>query len=313
MRRRLVAAFAIVALILLFARLDPGPLAAPVVGARPEPAVAPRAMSTSTTPMMPAPSTEAIAERAHAAVSRGEISSPTPTPGQPRELVFDDYYVQIPAEVREPARVLVVLHGMGGEGKSFAAAFKAHCNSKHWVLVAPTFPHIERLRAILQGLPAATGLQLAPRVALYGYSRGAQTAHRFALVYPEEVRALAVLSAGSYTLPEDSFPAEGAARPLLWPFGTANMAGLFGRSLDRKAFSAIRFWVGVGAADNDPNETAAAWDPYEGAGRARRAAAYVRALEGQGAGVQFRVEPNMGHGPTDTVRAAALDFIANQL
>ncbi|MCL5958492.1 MAG: alpha/beta hydrolase [Chloroflexi bacterium] len=39
------------------------------------------------------------------------------------------------------------------------------------------------------------------KVSLYGFSRGSQTAHRFALCYPDHVLVAALMSAGTYTLP----------------------------------------------------------------------------------------------------------------
>ena len=46
-----------------------------------------------------------------------------------------------------------------------------------------------------------TGLTLKPRVDVYGFSRGAQLAHRFAIFFPERVDHVVVFSAGTYTLP----------------------------------------------------------------------------------------------------------------
>ncbi len=59
---------------------------------------------------------------------------------------------------------------------------------------------------------AATGIALEPRVRLYSFSRDAQMAHHFGMVYPEEAAGVATLSAGSYTLSESQDAATGSMR-----------------------------------------------------------------------------------------------------
>ena len=72
---------------------------------------------------------------------------------------------------------------------------------------------------------------------------------------------MALLSAGSYTLPEDQ---DGAHAPLDFPFGVADLEQVTGEAFDAAAFSQIRFWIGVGGADTNPADTARAWDQLEG-------------------------------------------------
>jgi cytochrome P450 len=45
-----------------------------------------------------------------------------------------------------------------------------------------------------------TGLTIHPRLLLYGFSRGAQMAQRFSMVYSGEVAAVATPAAGSYSV-----------------------------------------------------------------------------------------------------------------
>jgi hypothetical protein len=59
------------------------------------------------------------------------------------------------------------------------------------------------LRALLDRIQStARGFTPQPGILVYGFSRGAQMAHRFSMLYPDQVAAEATLSAGSYTLPQ---------------------------------------------------------------------------------------------------------------
>ena len=162
-----------------------------------------------------------------------------------------DVFVYVPPDVArvQPVRVLVALHGMGGDGPTFSRDLLADAAANHWVLVAPTFAYrdykdpaqvladdtanLPRLAALLDGLPARTGLVLRPRVLLYGFSRGAQTAQRFATVYPERVLGVVALSAADYTLPSAVAPEGGGALP--FPYGVADQRAIFGRPFDLAA------------------------------------------------------------------------------
>lgn len=145
------------------------------------------------------------------------------------------------------------------------------------------------------------------RAVIYGFSRGGQTANRFALAFPRRVSAAAILSAGTYTVPAETDRTGGL---LPFPFGVGNLREVIGASFDRAAFDSVRFWLGVGAEDSDPSETPAEWDPYIGAGRLERAdrfAAWVRGVGGTAETYAFR---GLGHTETDAERASALRFLA---
>jgi pimeloyl-ACP methyl ester carboxylesterase len=84
---------------------------------------------------------------------------------------------------------------------------------------------LPRVHGMLESVRAGvTGLQVAPRLLVYGFSRGAQMAHRFSMIYPREV-AVAVLSAGSYTSPDARTGAGGRRPPGALSFRPAH-AGL---------------------------------------------------------------------------------------
>lgn len=234
-----------------------------------------------------------------------------------------------PAGLRttEPVQVLLTLHPMNGNGDVFGESLIPYADQNGWLIVAPQFvynpnwqssdviaredPEILRiLDAILAGLPEETNLSIRPRVIVYGFSRGAQLAHRFALANPDQVAAVATMSAGSYTLPVTR-TANG--QPLLFPFGVANLEQVTGQRFDQVAFRRIAFSVQVGALDNNPNDTPHAWDDYEGTTRLERARRFSEALQRAGNVVDFTVQPDTGHTVTPAMRGRACTFLKQAL
>jgi pimeloyl-ACP methyl ester carboxylesterase len=195
------------------------------------------------------------------------------------------------------------------------------------VLVAPTYnygdwtdptqltreatTHYPRLISLLDRLPEITGVTVQSETLLYGYSRGAQAANRFALAYPNRVAGVAMVSAGTYTIPQTSFSTPEGYRALPFPYGVSNMQELFGQPFDAETFAHIPFWIAVGSRDNDPAEVPQQWTPYVGRSRLERAQRFGDWLETAGCDVEVHVFEGVGHGETEAVRAAALDFLAN--
>lgn len=152
--------------------------------------------------------------------------------------------------------------------------------------------------------------ELAPvdleRFDLFGYSGGAQFAHRYALVHPTRVRTLVCASAGWYTFPDESTP---------WPYGLA--IGRRDRRLepDLGAFLDLRTHVVVGAEDrgrDDSLNADARIDALQGETRVERARRYVDALResarahGRASRVTLQVLPGCGHSFEQNVRAGRL-------
>jgi predicted esterase len=278
-----------------------------------------------------APSTQAATKGAPAASgaqapapdSGVPTASPPVAPGS--DLVIGDYFVHVPHVVGGRLEVLVALHGMGGAGPSFVQALEERADRQRWLLVAPTYAYgdwrdpglvagegtrlIPQLHDFLVALPARTGLDLAPRVVIYGFSRGAQMAHRFAMIYPEQTLGVAAISAGTYTLPLAEMTVNGQRVPLRFPFGVADLRQRFGRAFDVAALQPVRFWVAVGGEDRNPDEVPRQWDPYVGHTRVERAEQFVQRLTDAGLSAELAVFPGVGHELTDEMRARALDFI----
>lgn len=250
-------------------------------------------------------------------------SAAAATPGNP-VLASDGLYIPTTIDTSHPVSVLVAFHGFSGSGPAIASRLRACADQYGWVILAPTMAYrdyfdpqqlradaqqnLPRVRELIQQLrDALNNMQLQPKLLLYGFSRGAQMAHRFSMVYPSEVVAVAVLSAGSYTLPE----AEDAAnQPLSFPFGVSDLPVLPTGKFDQATFVQIPFWVGVGAEDTNPSDTSRAWDIYEGQTRVDRAQAFASVLQGLGVSVELQVFGGAGHEETDSMRLNACAFLA---
>jgi predicted esterase len=242
-------------------------------------------------------------------------------PAPPFEL-----YTHLPpnATQHQPLPVLVVLHGMGAQGESFASGLIADADANGWVLVAPTIPYsncmdpkdildddvrfLQTLRQTLDGLPNRLHLRLQPRVMLFGFSRGAQLAHRFALFFPEYVSAVAALSAGTYTLPIEKRKLESGEQPVLLPYGVGDSQNHVARMVDWDLFKKVVFWLGVGEKDNRAGDVPRSFDQYIGNTRIERACAFEAALEKLGVKTQLVIFPGADHEVTAEMRRSLVKF-----
>jgi len=257
--------------------------------------------------------------RARPALTPGAV----PTPVHP----FDDadLFVHLPPDAakHQPLRVLVALHGMGGRGDDFARGLIADADRHGWVLVAPTMrygnwtdlteltkddlKYSRMLRDTLSQLPQKLGLKLRQHVLIYGFSRGAQLAHRFALFYPARVETVAAFSAGTYTLPTEK--KSKTTEPLPLPYGVGDLQQQIGQSCDWTQLKKISFWLGVGANDNRSDDVPRVFDPYVGRNRVERARAFEEALKALGIDVHLVVFQNADHEITSEMRTSALKFL----
>jgi predicted esterase len=267
-----------------------------------------------------------------AEVERSAAPAPDPNPASPspvnagspaQDFTADDYYIHVPAGVKDPAPVLVALHGMGGDGHGACDGVRAWADQAGWVLVGPTFAYgdwtnpeqvareeprlLPRLAQILDELPDRIGHPVQSQVVLYGFSRGAQLAERFTLLYPERVKGAVVMSGGTYTLPLPETRVDGNLQTLKIPFGIADLSARFGHDIDLDAVRRVPFWVAVGSEDNDPAAVPGQWSPFLGATRVERARRLADTLRGLQVPVQETEFPGLGHdiGPAEHDRALA--------
>jgi pimeloyl-ACP methyl ester carboxylesterase len=255
----------------------------------------------------------------------------TPVIGSDTDLVTDEFYVHIPATAVAPLQVVVVLHGMGGKGPEFTELARDRADQHNWVLVAPTFEYgnwldpavvtreaaaeLPDIASFIDRLPAVIGKEIKPRIFLYGFSRGGQTANRFALVYPQRVAAVAICSSGTYTVPAFSIPnpdSSDGVDPLFFPYGVANLDSLFGQPFDGATFAHVPFWVGVGTEDRNPADVPHQWDRTLGSNRLERAQQFGQWLRAAGTPVDVQLFAGLSHVESETMRDDAFDFFAAQ-
>lgn len=148
-----------------------------------------------------------------------------------------------------------------------------------------------QLTQVLQQLPQTIGSKVESKILLFGFSRGAELGHHFAIFYPAQVIAAAVLSAGAWTLPMTEL----RNKPLPFPFGLSNFSQITGFNFDQANFIKISFDVQVGLQDNDPNQVSHAFDPYLGNNRVVRAQTFYMGLQQIGVKVIFNLVPNTQH------------------
>ncbi|HEY3116204.1 MAG TPA: hypothetical protein VGK54_05640 [Chloroflexota bacterium] len=261
----------------------------------------------------------------------GDMATSLPPPPAPTivrtagtSFVVDEFYVHVPAGVVQPMRVLLAFHGMGGSGQEEADAVAPLAEGHGWVTIAPTYAygdwsnpaqvaeeeskHLPRIVALLDTLPDLLGGSIEKRALLYGFSRGAQTAERLAIAFPDRVAGAALLSGGTYTVPQ--IEDRDGISPLRYPFGVADQPSVMGHKFDPSQLSRVPFWIGVGALDTDSEAVPRAWDPYLGDNRVQRAQRLADCLGAAGAPAQVQLFAGIGHEQSAAVTGAALEFLA---
>jgi poly(3-hydroxybutyrate) depolymerase len=249
-----------------------------------------------------------------------------------RRLVFKpaandgalDCWLALPEFIDADARPLVAVHGIRRGAEEQAALLAARAAAQGRVVIAPLFdaerwPRYQRLgrrqRADLALLGLLQGLHgeciaSAERFDLFGFSGGAQFAHRFAMLHPERIGRLCVASAGWYTFPDAA----------AYPYGLGQRPGRDDACALRMqarldAFLRLPIDVCVGARDNrrDANtRSGAAIDRQQGRDRRARASrwseglAIEAAVRGIAPRITLSVLSGVGHNFRNCVRRGGL-------
>ncbi|MBI3969055.1 MAG: hypothetical protein HY329_25730 [Chloroflexi bacterium] len=226
----------------------------------------------------------------------------------------------------QTTKILVALHGMGSSGPEIATTMKACAERNNWLLVAPTFDYANwrdpevikreiitlhrKLKRLVDEAPERAGVPAERRVLVFGFSRGAQLAHRFAYIYPETVERVAIMGAGTYTLPLEQVTIDGDQRAAVLPYGVADLTEHYGRPVNPEQLREVQFQVAVGAQDNSPDGIPRSWDPYLGVTRVERAQRFTASLQSLGVPAQLKVIPNTGHEVNAAAQSAACTFFS---
>lgn len=179
---------------------------------------------------------------------------------------------------------LVCVHGIGRDAQGHLAAFTDWAERTGTEVLAPLFDRrryrgYQRLKSSNRTLHPVAALDAildetvgARPCLLYGFSGGAQFAHRYALVRPERVAGMALAAAGWYT-----FPSAAAS----FPYGLAP-----GRLPDSLAINFAAFLqrpkcvlIGDRDVERDPSlRSNRVLDREQGDNRLARATAWVAAI-----------------------------------
>ncbi|HYM82460.1 MAG TPA: PHB depolymerase family esterase [Candidatus Limnocylindria bacterium] len=133
------------------------------------------------------------------------------------------YFVYVSKQGGQGAPIFVTVHGISRNVEEHAMLFAPYAEKYGVVLVAPFFtkdgnpgyqwlgrePSGRRadmtLDAIIQEVAVSTGAE-GKKLYLFGFSGGAQFAHRYTLAHPDRVARTAVGAAGWYTFPDRRTP-----------------------------------------------------------------------------------------------------------
>lgn len=220
---------------------------------------------------------------------------------------------------------LIALHGISRNARAIWDAFAPNAHTQGRALLVPRFdaakwPQFQRIGRVrpdlaLLGLVRQLGWD-GQKFDLFGFSGGAQLAHRFAMLYPHRVATLHLAAPGWYCLPDLHTD---------WPRGLGQVPGKRRRRADIAALCQVhlsnylslpvRLWVGGDDIQRDASlRQTPEIDEQQGRTRLDRAFAYAEAFaraaraNGIMADIDITVLPGCGH---DFVQCAQKGGLAN--
>lgn len=217
-----------------------------------------------------------------------------------RDDPAQQYYLYVPTRVRERAPLLVSVHGLTRKAFQHARRWAPYAERYGVVVVAPRFDEdrfgdYQRLgrdeggRAdavldeIVRDANRLAGMAEEP-IALFGFSGGAQFAHRYAMAYPGKVARAVLVSAGWYTFPDPA---------VRYPYGVRANRRYARIRFDPKGF--LRVPMTVLATQEEGTDGSlrrtARCDQQQGVTRWERARRWVGAM--RAAAEVHRVEPTV--------------------
>jgi len=198
------------------------------------------------------------------------------------------YLVRFP-ETPDADKLLVVVHGIARQADYMLQALAGEADKRDYTLIAPVFsyrdyPDYQRLGR--EGLGQRADLAVCATLAdlreqlgfssgfhLFGFSGGAQFAHRFVYAHPEPVHSICLASAGWYTPPESG---------RRFPYGVDDTARLDGVRFEANRLARTSTLVVVGDRDTDRDEALRKTprvDKQQGSDRLERAEWFHRRLK----------------------------------
>lgn len=211
---------------------------------------------------------------------------------QRRVLLADpsqEYLVYVPSSRRDQAPMVVSVHGRSRNADEHVRLLAGQAEMYGAVLVAPIFsaeqhPDYQRLGRVGRGKRADNALNMivaeaaaltgavGDRFYLFGFSAGAQFAHRYMMANPHRVAAAVIASAGWYTFPDATSR---------FPYGIRLSKTLPNVQFDAEEFLSVPVAVIVGEHDNSQAglRRTARLDREQGVTRVERARSWVDAMQ----------------------------------
>jgi len=199
-----------------------------------------------------------------------------------------EYFLYVPSTGGSGAPLLVAIHGISRNCREHAERFSRLADTHGVVIVAPHFPKdrfsdYQRLGREGRGMRADLALAtIVEEVAwltnaataqyyLFGFSGGAQFAHRYAMGYPHRVAGTVVAAAGWYTFPDAH---------QRFPYGIRPNKQLRKLRFDPEEFLRVPFMVIVGEHDTEADgvRRTERVDKQQGTTRIDRARNWVAAM-----------------------------------
>lgn len=239
-------------------------------------------------------------------------------PGAPDAM----FYAIVPSTYSGQQTPLVLVHGISRNAIELLCRFAPAARLLGIPLIAPYFPTASydqyqqvrsrksgpqsdlTLLAILDYVSVQFGVP-ADRIDIFGFSGGAQFAHRFTFLHPEKVRTCIPVSAGWYTMPD---PAK------RWPYGLAGAP----EALSSAAIRAVTFHVMVGRRDSLDDAAlrrSPGLDRSQGTNRLARARNWFRAMQSWDVNAEssFTVLPRTRHSFESAHRRGLVPLVFNLL
>lgn len=200
-----------------------------------------------------------------------------------------EYLVYVPRSAGKRAPLFVCIHGVSRNADQQARLLSAYADIYGTVLVAPIFsreqyPDFQRLgrigrskradlllNQVVADAAAMTGAS-AERIHLFGFSGGAQFAHRYFMAHPHRVAAAVIAASGWYTFPNPT---------RRFPYGTRMNKLLPDVRFDAEEFLTVPVTVMVDAEDVEDSglRRKERLDREQGVTRVERARRWVAAMQ----------------------------------